>query len=156
MQLPHCENGQNCAIPFLGWLRVREKITCALSLHVPWSQVYVNFWLQLYIPGGPIKTVQLIKSIFSGLCSNHHISFLILLDRATFSHYNDTKIIKFGWELLIWWVISDGLSFLGYAQFLEYRQHNYKILAHSENDSLEKNTHELKSFQPNVMILMSL
>ena len=105
MQLPHCENGQNCAIPFLGWLRVREKITCALSLHVPWSQVYVNFWLQLYIPGGPIKTVQLIKSIFSGLCSNHHISFLILLDRATFSHYNDTKIIKFGWELLIWWVI---------------------------------------------------
>ena len=40
-----------------------------------------------------------------------------LLDRASFPHYNNTKIIKFGWELLILWLISYGLSFLGFARF---------------------------------------
>ena len=41
--------------------------------------------------------------------------FFTLLDRASFPHYNDTKIIKFGWKLLILWVISYGLSFSGFA-----------------------------------------
>ena len=30
--------------------------------------------------------------------------------RPSFPHYNNTKIIKFGWELFILWVISYGLS----------------------------------------------
>ena len=34
------------------------------------------------------------------------VIFFTLLDRASFPHYNNTKIIKFGWELLILWVIS--------------------------------------------------
>ena len=55
----------------------------------------------IHIPSGPLKTEQL--------------SFFILLDRASFPHYNNTKIIKFGWELFILWVISYGLSFSGFA-----------------------------------------
>ena len=45
------------------------------------------------IPGGPQKngTVN-----FLGLCSDQQLSFFTLLDRASFPHYNNTKIIKFG------------------------------------------------------------
>ena len=32
----------------------------------------------------------------SGLCSDQQLSFFTLLDRASFHHYNNTKIIKFG------------------------------------------------------------
>ena len=60
----------------------------------------------------PKKTEQ---SIFLGLCSDQQLSFYTLLDRASFLHYNNTKIIKFGWELFILWVISYGLSFSVFA-----------------------------------------
>ena len=43
------------------------------------------------------------------------VIFFTLLDRTSISHYNDTKIIKFGWKLFILWVISYRLSFLGFA-----------------------------------------
>ena len=43
------------------------------------------------------------------------LSFFTLLDRQSFPHYNNTKIIKFGWELFILWVISYGLSFSGFV-----------------------------------------
>ena len=36
---------------------------------------------------------------FLGLCSNQQLSFYTLLDRASFPHYNNTKIIQFGCEL---------------------------------------------------------
>ena len=36
------------------------------------------------------------KVDFSGLCSDQQLSFFTLLDRASFPHYNNTKIIKFG------------------------------------------------------------
>ena len=49
------------------------------------------------------------------------VIFFTLLDRASFLHYNNTKIIKFGWELFILWVISYGLSFSGFARFPEFR-----------------------------------
>ena len=49
------------------------------------------------------------NSRFSGLCSDQQLSFFTLLDRASFPHYNNTMIIKFGWELFILWVISYGL-----------------------------------------------
>ena len=56
---------------------------------------------------------------FSGLCSHQQLSFFTLLDRASF--YNNIKIIKFGWELFISWVISNGLSFSGFARFPEFQ-----------------------------------
>ena len=37
------------------------------------------------------------------------------MDRTSFPHYNNTKIIKFGCKLFILWVISYGLSFSGFA-----------------------------------------
>ena len=33
---------------------------------------------------------------FSGLCPDQQLAFFTLLDRASFPHYNNTKIIKFG------------------------------------------------------------
>ena len=48
------------------------------------------------IPGGPQKREQSIQSIFSGLCSDQQLYFFTLLDRASFPHYNNTKINKFG------------------------------------------------------------
>ena len=79
-----------------------------------------------HIPGGPIKTEQ---SIFQDF-------FFTLLDRASFPHYNNTKIIKFGWELFILWTISYGLSFSGFARFPEFRGTiNDKSMANPENDS---------------------
>ena len=84
------------------------------------------------IPGGPPPppkkkkkkkkngTVDLVD--FSGLCSDQQLSFFTLLDRTSFSHYNNTKIIKFGWELLSLWVkFTYGLSFSGFARFPEFR-----------------------------------
>ena len=41
----------------------------------------------------PKKTKQ---SIFLELCSDQQLLFFTLLDRASFPHYNNTKIIKFG------------------------------------------------------------
>ena len=52
---------------------------------------------------------------FLGLCSDQQLSFFTLLDRTSFSHYNNTKIIKLSWKLFILWVISYGLSFSGFA-----------------------------------------
>ena len=48
------------------------------------------------------------------------VIFFTLLDRASFPHYNNTKIIQFDWELFILWAISYGLSFSGFARFLEF------------------------------------
>ena len=45
------------------------------------------------------------------------VIFFTLLDRASSSHYINTKIIKFGWELFIFKVISYGLSSSGFAWF---------------------------------------
>ena len=72
------------------------------------------------IPGGPKKRNSQ-YSRFSDLCSIQQLYFFTLLDRASFSHYNNTKIIKFGWESFILWVISYGLSFSGFARFPEFR-----------------------------------
>ena len=60
-------------------------------------------------------------SRFSGLCSNQQLLSSLFLDRASISHYNNIKIIKFGWELFILWDISYGLSFSWFAGFPEFR-----------------------------------
>ena len=72
------------------------------------------------IPGGPPKTEQSIQSLFQDFALINSY-FFTLLDRASFPHYNNTKTIKFGWELFILWVISYGLSFSGFARFPEFR-----------------------------------
>ena len=87
------------------------------------------------IPGGPIKMEQSIQSIFQDFALINSY-FFTLLDRASIPHYNNTKIIKFGWELFIFWVISYGLSFSGFARFPEFRGTiNDKSMANPENDS---------------------
>ena len=46
--------------------------------------------------GWPTKNGTVDTVDFSGLCSDQQLSFFTLLDRASFPHYNNTKIIKFG------------------------------------------------------------
>ena len=90
-----------------------------------WCRVTYNesssilLFLSLYRVA-PQKTEQSIQSIFRTLLLSTVI-FFTLLDRASFPHYNNTKIIKFGWELFILWVISYWLSFSGFAWFPEFR-----------------------------------
>ena len=72
------------------------------------------------ITGGPPKNGTVDTVDFSGLCSDQVI-FFTLLDRASFPHYYNTKIIKFGWELFILWVISYGLSFSEFCPINETR-----------------------------------
>ena len=73
---------------------------------------------------------------FSGLCSDQQLSFFTFLDRASFPHYNNPKVIKFGGELFILWVISYGLSFSGFAINLSLIvPRNTRNRANPENDS---------------------
>ena len=69
----------------------------------------------------PQKTRNSRYSRFFSTLLRSTVVFFILLDRASFSHYNNIKIINFGWELFILWVISYGLSFAGFARFPEFR-----------------------------------
>ena len=95
------------------------------------TKIIRNFWntfdhitskIFLYnYTGWPPKIRNSRCSRFVGLCSDQQLSFFTLLDRASFHHYNNTKIIKFGWEFFISWVISYGLSFSGFAWFPEFR-----------------------------------
>ena len=86
------------------------------------------------IPGGPEITEQSILSIFQDfpLINSY---FFTLLDRASSSHYINTKIIKFGWEFFILWVIFYGLSSSGFARFPWVSRHDDKLMANPENDS---------------------
>ena len=94
---------------------------------------------------------------FLGLYSDQQLSLFTLLDGASFSHYNNTKIIKFGWELFILWEITDGLSFSGFAIDLSLIvPRNSGNRANPENDSPQEITHKIKSSQPNLMILVLL
>ena len=73
---------------------------------------------------------------FLGLCSDQLLSLFTLLDRASFPNFNNTKIIKFGWEHFILWVITNGLSFSGFAIDLSLIvPRNSGNRANPENDS---------------------
>ena len=73
---------------------------------------FSGFAINFSLVGGPPKngTVNFFRTLLWWT-----VHFFTLLDRASFHHYNDTKIIKFGWKLFILWVISYRLSFLGFA-----------------------------------------
>ena len=114
-------------------------ISCGLS--------FSGFAINFLLVGGPQKngTVDILDF------APRNSYFFTLLDRAPFTHYIDTRIIKFGWKLFILWVISYRLSVLGFAinlsSCLETR-------ANHDNDSPEEMSHKIKSYQPNLMILV--
>ena len=90
----------------------------------------------LLIPGGPQKTEQSIQSIFQDFVLINSSLFLPCWIEHIFLNYNNTKIIKFGWELFILWVISYGLSFSRFARFPGFRGTiNDNWMANPENDS---------------------
>ena len=82
---------------------------------IVWDFIF-RYKFLVYIPGGQ-KTEQ---SIFQDFALINSYLFFTLLDRASFPQYNNTKIIKFGWELyfmsnFLWTVI------FGFARFPEFR-----------------------------------
>ena len=108
-------------------LACKSVIFPLLALNIIYSNLLL---IQLKISNGKNhKTIKYIKNFnkiyrvaqkngtvdFLGLCSDQQLSFFTLLDRTSFPHYNNTKIIKIGWKLFILWVISYGLSFSGFA-----------------------------------------
>ena len=104
----------------------------------------------MLIPGGPPKNGTVDTVDFSGLCADQKLSCFTLLERASFPHYNNTKIIKFGWELFILWVISYGLSFSGFAWFPEFRD--------TINDSFSStcaNTHQHSTSYKEISVPMT-
>ena len=112
MWLDHMIINQICDLDF--WF---DHVTIILSGEVSHVTIIRTKYYAWWHPkNGTVDTVD-----FSELCSDQQLSFFTLLDRASFPHYNNTKIIKFGWELFILWVISYGLSFSGFARFLEFR-----------------------------------
>ena len=102
-----------------------------------WLRHSLNIGQSFYIyTGWPNKNGTVDTVDFPGLCSDQQLSVFTLLDRASFPRYKNTKIIKFGWELFILWVICYGLSFSGFARFAEFRATiNDKSMANPENDS---------------------
>ena len=92
-----------------------------------WIVLYscpISFWfgLPLTYTGCPKKRNSRYSRFFRTLLWDQQLSFFnLVLDRASFPHYNNTKIIKFGWEYIILWVISYGLSFSGFARIPEFR-----------------------------------
>ena len=82
---------------------------------------YALSWDHFTIPGGPEITEQSIQSIFLDFALINSYFSSPWLDRASISHYNNSKIIKFGWIFYILWDISYGLSFSWFARFPEFR-----------------------------------
>ena len=73
-------------------------------LQVIWTMDIMPFDLGVPViiyTGWPIKNGTVDTVDFSGPCSNQQLYFFTLLDRASFPHYNNTKIIKFGRENFI-------------------------------------------------------
>ena len=68
------------------------------------------------LPPPPKKSKQNNTFDFSDIALISSYLFYTLLNRTSFPDYN-TKLIKFGWEQLISWVIFYGLSFSGFARF---------------------------------------
>ena len=103
--------------------------------------------------GCPKKTEQSIQSIFRTLLSST-VTFFTLLDRASISHYNNIKIIKFGWEIFILWDISLGLVIFVICPISRVSRHDDKLMANPQKWQSIRITHKIKSFQPNFMILV--
>ena len=61
------------------------------TLRSAFSYRSLSFYTGWPNKNGTVDTVD-----FSGLSSDQQLSFITLLDRASFPHYNNTKIIKFG------------------------------------------------------------
>ena len=97
---PHYNNTK---IIKFGW---KLFILWVISYGLSFSGFAINFSLVV----APQKTEQ---SIFLGLCSDEQLFLSLCWIEHSFPHYNDTKIIEFGWKLFILWVISYRLSFLG-------------------------------------------
>ena len=82
---------------------------------VKYVRLWMCVWVYIHIPRVPEKAERCLRSIFMTLLYSAVI-FLTVFDRATISHHHDPKIIKFGVELLILWV----LSFSAFARFPEF------------------------------------
>ena len=93
---------------------------------------FSGFAIKFALVGGPSKDGTF---DFLGLCSDQQLSFFTCLDRAPFPYYNNTNIIKFGWKLLILWVISYGLSCSGFAIDLSSCLETQGNRANPEDDS---------------------
>ena len=72
----------------------------------------------IYVLGVPKKVEQAERLIFSTLRAKSVIFLFTLLHKAPSAEENDTKIIEFGWVILILCPFLETLSFSNFAWFL--------------------------------------
>ena len=121
-------------------LSVCEKVVWfIMSMCARW----LHFCTIYQVVTGTVDTVD-----FSALINS---IFFALLDRASISHYNNNKIIKFGWELFILWDISYGLSFSWFARFPEFARHDDQLMANPKNTSI---SFKIKVFNDDLRVII--
>ena len=114
---------------------------------------YIDFY-QVYT-GWPKKNGTVETVDISGLCSDQQLSFSPCWIEHLFFIIITPRSSNLVENFLFYEYLSYGLSFSGFARFPEFRGTiNDKLMANPENDSPQEITHKIKSFQPNLMILV--
>ena len=93
----HCSNEFNNFIVCHHKLSFHVTLTmcCKCVILIPtMSKIHFIFSSLVYRVAPKNGTVDMVDVL--GLCSDQQLSFFTLLDRPSFPHYNNTKIIKFG------------------------------------------------------------
>ena len=97
----------NYKVYMYNYYELQLQLLLKQQLHFKFSMakftIAEQIQLQLQYTGWPRNNGTVDTDDFSRLCSDQQLSLFTLLDRASFSHYINTKIIKFDWELFILW-----------------------------------------------------
>ena len=103
---------RKCFIFFI-WQTIQKcKLFFLDTRYIIWIYIYIYIYIRR--PKKP-------GTVFRTLLWSTVTFFFTLLDRASFPHYNSTKIIKFGWELFYLWSNFLWTVIFGFARFPEFR-----------------------------------
>ena len=106
-----CYTGQKSDTKSKSIVRLLSRMHCQIPVHIV-QYFSICAW---NIPGVPKKAERL---IFSTLRAKSVILFFTSLHKASSAEENDTKIIEFGWVILILCPFLETLSFSNFAWFL--------------------------------------
>ena len=119
---------QHCVVQSSFLCRVFSFVHFSIHSRHPLKNLFIHNYT-----GWPKKTETVDKVAFSGLCSDQQLSFSPCWIEASFPHYNNTKIIKFGWDLRTFYFMSNFLWTVIFRIF--WGTINDKLMANPENDS---------------------
>ena len=145
---PHQHTHIQMQLIFLFMVRLKYIMYLRCSNTVEWMQNNSNKSHHLTKNDNTVETLYRVapknpeQSIFQDFALIK-LSVFTLLDRASFPHYNNTRIIKFGWKLFILWVISCFAPFMTKCLILQIKCLGPKDLIipsfHCNNDNNNNN-----------------